>query len=344
MEARIVSGYGLKFAAIKAGKFRRNHFDAKVMQILNPATFLLNARDAFKVVQGLGQSMALLRREKPDVVFCKGGFVALPVGLAAALLRRPLVIHESDVTPGLGTKILARYANKIAVGFPVKHYKEFEAGKLVYTGNPVRQEIVTAQRREGLERFELSDDLPVVLVTGGSQGAAEVNDAVTAALAQLVEFCQVIHVTGEAEYERVKFAVSRLGKLPHSERYQVFGYLAGDMALALAAADIVLSRAGATTISELAALKKPTILIPNMAMAGHQVENARMLARAGAARVLEGAKATSGRLVGEIKRLAGDREERESLGRGIAAFGRDDAAKELAQLILATGRVGEGSK
>lgn len=344
MEARIVSGYGLKFAAIKAGKFRRNHFDSKVMQILNPATLLPNARDALKVVQGLGQSLALLRREKPDVVFCKGGFVALPVGLAAAMLRRPLVIHESDVTPGLGTKILARYASKIAVGFPVKHYREFEAAKLVYTGNPVRKEITEARRQEGLERFELSGEVPVVLVTGGSQGAAELNDVVMSALPQLLEFCQVIHVTGEAEYERIKFAVSRLGKFSSLERYKPFGYLAGDMALALAAADVVLSRAGATTISELAVLKKPTVLIPNTVMAGHQVENARMLARVGAARVLEGAKMTPDRVVGELKRLVGDREEQGSLGRGIAAFGREDAAKELAHLILAAGRAGEGSK
>jgi UDP-N-acetylglucosamine--N-acetylmuramyl-(pentapeptide) pyrophosphoryl-undecaprenol N-acetylglucosamine transferase len=344
MEARIVQARGIKFAAIKAGKFRRNHFDSRLAQVLNPATIVPNTRDAFRVVQGLGQSLALLRRWKPAVVFCKGGYVAFPVGIAASMLRIPLVIHESDITPGFGTKLLAGRAAKIAVGFPARLYKELDASKLVFTGNPVRREVLEAKRPDGLEQFGLDGKLPVLLVMGGSQGAAEINDTLAAALPELVKFCQVLHVTGENEYERVKFAVSRLGKLEHAERYQAFGYLSKELAPALAAADVVVSRAGANSIAELAVLKKPTVLIPNTAMAGHQLMNAQVLARAGAVRVLSGDKVTADRLVGEVRRLTDDPNEARALGEHLAAFGRGEAARELAELILAAAGAEEGSE
>lgn len=341
MEERIVKARGLKFAAIKAGKFRRMHAVSRVEKLLNPQTLGPNAADALRTVAGVGDSLKILRRFKPDVLFLKGGFVCVPVGMAAKMLKLPFVIHESDVSPGLANRILGKWATKIAVGFPVKSYHDFDPERLVFTGNPVRNEIAKAHRLEGLAKFRLDEQLPVVFVTGGSRGAQQINDVVAESLPQLLEFTQVIHVTGEGELERVKFSVGRMGKLPNADRYHVYGFLMGEMAAGLAVADLVLARAGANTIAELAILGKPTVLIPNYEMAGHQVENARVLARQGAVRVLDGSKLTAEELVGEVKRLVGDQSEIERLSEGIRKLAKPDAAEELAKLILSV--AGEGS-
>lgn len=343
MEAKIVAAYGLKFAAIKAGKFRRNQAAGTSLlhKLLNARTLGPNARDAFRTVVGLADSLRVLRSFKPDVVFLKGGFVCVPVGLAARILRIPYVVHESDVSLGLANRILSRWASRIAVGFPTKNYRDLEQERLVFTGNPVRKELIEAHRLEGMGKFKLDDKLPVVFVTGGSSGAAQINDAILGALPELLTFCQVIHLTGEQEYERVKFEVRRKGKVANIERYHPFGFLMAEMGPALAAADIVVGRAGANTVAEMAVLGKPLILIPNFEMAGHQIENARVLSRVGAARVLDGAKLTPARLVGELKRLIGDIEEQERLVRALKQFGRPDAALELAKVVMDVGRVGE---
>lgn len=340
---------GMQFAGIRAGKFRRNHFASGLAKVVNPATAGPNVRDAFRTVAGVADAVRILRKFRPNVVFLKGGFVCVPVGLAARLLRIPFVTHESDITPGLANRIVGKWAVRIAVGFPIKTYHGFGEGRLVFTGSPVRTEIVSAHRLNGLKKFGLTDDIPVIMVTGGSGGARQINDVVVAALPQLLERYQVVHVTGEGEYERVRFAVDRHTDLPHPERYHSFGFLSADMGLAMAAADLVIGRAGANTVAELAALAKPTVLIPNYQMAGHQVENARVLSRAGAARVLDGEHLTPQKLVGEIDRILGDEDEMRRLGEGIARFAKPDAAVELAHLILEVGkdgkgRVGEGSK
>ncbi len=338
MEAKIVGARGMKFAAIRAGKFRRNYFAGPLAKVLNAATLGPNMRDAVRTVAGVGDALRVLRRFRPAVVFLKGGFVCVPVGLAARLLRIPYVIHESDVQPGLANRLLGRWAAQIAVGFPAKYYREFDPGRLVFTGNPVRREVLAATRAEGLAHYGLEEGVPVLLVTGGSQGARQINDAILAALPALLPDYQIIHQTGEGELERVKFELSRHGRLEYGQRYHPFAFILKEMGLALAAADVVIGRAGVGTINDSAVLGKPTILIPNYQMAGHQVENARMLSRAGAARVLDGAHLTVARLVAEIKRVVTDGEERERLAKAIGLFGRPEAAVELAGVVLAVGR------
>jgi len=338
-----VAASGLQFKAIQAGKFRRYHLASALEKVMNLHTLAPNAKDAVKAVAGVAGSLRILRAFKPDVVFIKGGYVGLPVGLAAKILRIPYVVHESDVTPGLTNRVLGRWAEKVAVGFPVKSYRDFDRARLVFTGSPVRLEVLAADRGEGLKKFELTEDLPVVFVTGGSGGAAQINDMVVGALPALLEMCQLIHLTGEREYERVQFELKRAGGLEHPDRYHAHGFLMGEMAPALAAADLVVSRAGANTIAELAALGKPTVLIPNYEMAGHQVENARVLARSGAARVLDGARLTPEKLVGEVRRLLEDEAERGRLARSIREFYKPDAALALARVILGAGGVGENS-
>ena len=205
-------------------------------------------------------------------------------------------------------------------------------------GNPIRPELARATRQDGIKHFQLENDLPTVLVTGGSQGAAQINNLVLTALPQLLEICQIIHLTGEGEYERVKFELRRGKKMAQAKRYHPQAFLMGEMGAALAAADIVVSRAGVNAITDAAALGKPSVLIPNYKMAGHQVENARVLSRLGAAAVLDGRTLTADRLVGEIKRLLGDETERERLGKALKDFARPEAAVDLAKLIIQTGR------
>ena len=336
MEERIVAANGLKFAGIAAGKFRRDHFAGSLSKLSNPATLGLNTRDALRTIQGLTGALKLLRQFKPDVVFLKGGYVCLPVGLAARMLRIPYIIHESDLDPGLTNRILSRWAQTIAVGFPESNYKQFQAERLAFTGNPVRPAIVTAHRLEGLGLFNLTSKLPVLTITGGSQGAAEINDVVLAALPDLLEICQVIHITGEAEYKRLDFNRQRQTPIAHADRYHAYPYLQDEMPAALATADIIVTRAGASAIAEAAILHKPTVLIPNTNMAGHQVTNARTLARAGAARVLQGDQFTPLKLVREVRGLLHNKQQMEQLGEAIGAFGRPDAAMALAQVILDT--------
>ena len=219
------------------------------------------------------------------------------------------------------------------MGFPVKSYRAFEPKKLVYVGNPVRADILTAHRLEGLAHFKLDGSLPVILVTGGSQGAAQINNAVLQVLPELTQKYQIIHQTGEGEINRIMFELSRRKHEPNIARYHPYGFLMGDMGLALAAADLVIGRAGVNTINDSAVLGKPTILIPNYEMAGHQVENAKVLSRQGAVRVMDGAKLTGERLVAEITHVLSDDDEQERLSAAIRSFGRPNAANDLAQVI-----------
>ncbi len=340
LEEKIAGGAGLEFAAIPAGKFRRMHGVSALRQIFDVSTLGLNARDSIRVARGLAASLRIMRRWQPDVVFVKGGFVGLPVGIAAHLLRIPLVIHESDFTPGLTNRILARWATRIAVGFPAKGYKGLPQDRLVYTGNLVRGALGSFHRLEGLAKFGLDPDVPVLLVTGGSQGARGINDTVVGALPELLKSVQVIHLTGEGEYERVRMAVARLGKLRGLDgRYHAHAFLMTDMGLALAAADLVVARAGANTIAELATLAKPTILIPNYQHAGHQELNAKVLSRAGAVMALDERRLTPEGLVRAVRDLIGSEAAQVRLSKGISTFAKPDSAVELARLILATGHV-----
>ena len=337
MEARIAKNANISFAAIPAGKFRRLHDATLVNKLLNPQTLGANLVDSTKLVRGILGSLVLLRRFKPDVVFIKGGYVGLPVGLAAHLLRIPYVVHESDVSPGLTNRILAKWASKIAVGFPEKMYKDFPKDRIEFVGNPVREDILKGHRLAGMTEFGLDDSLPVILVTGGSQGAAPLNDVVVGALPALLEFAQVIHLTGDTELGRVLFNVSRQTKLKNTERYHAFAFMGAEIALALASADIVVSRAGANTVAELAALRKPTILVPNYLMAGHQLVNAKLLARLGAVRVLDERSINPASLVAEIQGILGSEEAQLRLSNAIGKLARPNAARDLARIILAVG-------
>jgi UDP-N-acetylglucosamine--N-acetylmuramyl-(pentapeptide) pyrophosphoryl-undecaprenol N-acetylglucosamine transferase len=339
MEAKIAKSAGLAFAEISAGKLRR-YADLHIVQKLTDvSTMALNARDVGRVVKGFTQSLRIIRSFQPDVIFLKGGYVSLPVGLAARILRVPYVIHESDMRSGLTNRILAKHAQAIGVGFPVKLYKDLPQDKLVHTGNPIRAQVLSGHRLEGLAHFKLSPDLPVVLVTGGSQGARAINEAVLDALPEITHHYQVIHIAGERDIEHVRFEVKRM-ELAHPERYSLHSYLSDDMGLALGAADLVVGRGGANTFAEFALLSKPALVIPHSGLSD-QVLNAQVLARQGAIKVLPQERLTKHTLLSQIQQILESDKEQELLSKAIHEYAVPDAATRLAELIMAHALVHE---
>ncbi len=251
-EKGLAEDAGLTYYGVSTGKFRR-YFDLK------------NVSDPFKVISGYFEAKKILKNIEPDVVFSKGGFVSVPVVKAAAALKIPCVIHESDYTPGLANKLCFRSAKTICCNFP-ETAKMLPKGKSVCTGTPVRDMLKSGSPDAGREYCGFKDDKPVIMVTGGSQGAAGVNRAVREALPALLEKYNVVHLCGKGKLD--ESLVSTAG-------YKQFEYVKERMADIFALADIVISRAGANSIFEILALKKPNILIPLPTGRGDQILNAR---------------------------------------------------------------------
>ncbi len=334
MEASVAAAHGLAFEAIRAGKLRRYSDVSKIRSMTDIKTISLNVRDVTRLARGLRKSLSILRSFKPDIIFCKGGYVSLPVGLAAALLKIPYVIHESDLRAGLSNRTLAKWATKVAVGFPVKNYHDLPKEKLVYTGSPIRSELLTTDQKKSKKHFGLSTDKPVVLVTGGGLGSQSLNDVVVTALPKLLEDYQIMHITGEKDIEHVRIRLRAFSKQDLAD-YHVFSFLREDMPKALVAADIVITRAGATTLAEVAALAKPTIVIPHPSLTDQAI-NAKTFARAGAVRTIPQTGLTPAILLRELHRISDSPKEQELLCKAITGFAKTDAAAELADLIIQT--------
>ncbi len=266
MERKLIEQAGIPYDGISSGKLRR-YFDWK------------NFSDPFRVLKGCSEARKLLKKYKPDVIFSKGGFVAVPIVLAAKHYKIPVIIHESDMTPGLANKICIPSAAKICCNFP-ETMKYLPADKAVLTGSPIREELLKGDRTSGLSYAHLSSDKPVLLVIGGSLGSVAVNKAVRAILPRLLSHYQVIHICGKGNLEE-----SLIG----TEGYVQYEYVDAPLKHLFAAADLVISRAGANSICELLALRKPNLLIPLSASAsrGDQILNANSFEKQGFSKVLE---------------------------------------------------------
>jgi UDP-N-acetylglucosamine--N-acetylmuramyl-(pentapeptide) pyrophosphoryl-undecaprenol N-acetylglucosamine transferase len=282
IERGLIKKAGLKYYPVASGKLRR-YLDIK------------NFTDLFRVVKGLSDSFRILRRIKPDLVFSKGGFVVVPVLIAARILRIPTVVHESDLTPGLANRLAAPFAKKICVAFP-ETLEYVSPKKGVLTGIPIRSELLTGNRERGLKKcgFTPGGNLPVLLVTGGSQGAAVINDTIRETLPVLLKDFRVIHLCGKGNLSNVK-----------QPGYAEFEYIQDGLSDLYAAADIVLSRAGAGTLFELLAIKKPHLLIPlrKDVSRGDQILNAESFVKQGFSAVLPEEEMTPARLQTDIKTL-----------------------------------------
>ncbi len=321
MENRIIKESFIPSVFVMAGKLRR-YFSLK------------NVTDILKTIIGIIQSLWYLLVFMPDVVFAKGGYASFPVVFAAWLYRIPVVLHESDVVPGMSNRVMSRFAKVIAVSF-----KESESflpiEKTIVTGNPVREEVLQGSKEEGQKVFHLNPQIKTILIIGGSLGAQAINEAILSVLQELVRKYQVIHITGINNYRKAKEEAGRIGIKVGRDNYYLFPYLDKDLAHAYAVADLVISRAGANVISEIAAWQIPSILIPIPESANnHQVYNATEVARAGAAIMLTQGNLGKKILLNVIERVLSDKEENYALRERIAKFYCPDATEKIVESIL----------
>lgn len=266
IERRLIEDAGIPYDGISSGKLRR-YFDLK------------NFTDPLRVLKGYAEARKLIKKYKPDVLFSKGGFVAVPVVLAAKHYHVPVIIHESDMTPGLANKICIPFAKKVCCNFP-ETLKYLPEEKAVLTGSPIRAELLSGDRLSGLQYAHLSAELPVILVIGGSLGSVTVNQAVRNILPELLTQFQVIHICGKGNLDE-----SLIG----TRGYVQYEYVDKPLRHLFAASDLIISRAGANSICEILALRKPNILIPLSAAAsrGDQILNAKSFAEQGFSTLLE---------------------------------------------------------
>ncbi len=287
MEKELIEKEGIPYHGIATGKLRR-YFS------------LQNFTDPFRVIKGFGEARSLVKSLNPDIIFSKGGFVSVPVVLAASSLKVPVIIHESDMTPGLANRISFRGATKICCNFP-ETMENLPKDKAVLTGQPIRQELLTGDKNKALEFTGLSGDKPTIMVTGGSLGAVAVNEAVRAILPDLLKTYQVVHLCGKGKVDE---------SLQGLDGYVQYEYISDEMKDLFALADLVISRAGANAICELLALHKPNLLIPLTANAsrGDQILNARSFEKQGYSVVLEEEEITNEVLLDTINKLYENRE------------------------------------
>ena len=282
IERKLIEEMGIPYYGISSGKLRR-YFDPK------------NFSDPFRVLKGFHEAKKLLKKLKPDVVFSKGGFVTVPVVIAAKKCKIPAIIHESDMTPGLANKLCIPSAVKVCCNFP-ETVSSLPADKAVLTGTPIRQELLTGNRLSALTLCNFTAEKPVILAVGGSSGSKVLNNALRAVLPKLLKNYQVIHLCGKGNLD---------ASLGSTTGYAQFEYAKSELRDMFALADIVISRAGANSICELLALRKPNILIPLSANAsrGDQILNARSFEKQGFSYVLEEENLTSDTLLDAIKQV-----------------------------------------
>lgn len=324
---------------IHAGKLRRYHGVPLWRQLLDIPTVAKNVRDIAMIGIGFFQSIVLLRRFRPDVVFAKGGYVCLPLGYAAKVLGIPIVIHDSDTRPGLTNKLLSRFAHSIATGSPLENY-QYPKEKTTFTGVPIDpafHPFTDDEKRRAKHEIGIIDlEKPLVVVTGGGLGAESINTGIVAIAERLVaDGYAIYHVTGKKHFEKVKNIA-----LEYPD-YHIVEFVYKDMPTVLGAADVVVSRGSATFLQELAALAKPTIIVP-AAHLGDQMKNAVVYREADAAYVLDDAETRAGEALYEaIKGCIDKPEATLAMAERFHAFTREDAALEVAKLLVDALKVGE---
>ncbi len=286
IEKKLIEELGIPYTGISSGKLRR-YLSAK------------NFTDPFRVLKGFSEAKKFIKEYKPDVVFSKGGFVSVPVVFAAKKYKIPVIIHESDMTPGLANKLAIPKAVKVCHNFP-ETAKYLPEGKAVYTGSPIRSELLSGNKLLGLDMCKFTSNKPVIMVIGGSLGAASVNKAVREALPKLLDKFQVVHLCGKGKIDE---------SLNNTKGYIQFEYIKSELKNLFAMADVIISRAGANAICEILALKKPSILIPLPANAsrGDQLLNAASFSNQGFSEVIEEENITTDLLVNTINNVYKER-------------------------------------
>lgn len=288
IEKEIITKNNIPFFGISCGKLRR-YFDVK------------NFTDPFKIIKGIAQALVIISKEKPDVIFSKGGFVAVPVVIAASIKNIPVVAHESDITPGLANKLSAPFCNKLCVTF--RESLNFVKGnKGVLTGSPIRKEIFEGDKNRGKRICEFTNDKEILFIMGGSLGSKIINDEIRKNLDILLKTFNIIHICGQGNIDE---------NLKIVNGYKQFEYVSEELPDLMNAADYIISRAGANSIFEFLALKKPTLLIPlsKKASRGDQILNSKSFKKEGYALMLEEDEITDDTLYNKILELKEKKEE-----------------------------------
>jgi UDP-N-acetylglucosamine--N-acetylmuramyl-(pentapeptide) pyrophosphoryl-undecaprenol N-acetylglucosamine transferase len=324
----LLSQEGIKVKTILAGKIRR---------YLNPESLLLNIVDVlFKMPIGFLQSFFYVFFSNPDLIFSKGGYGSLAPSFCGWLFRIPIILHESDAAPGLANKIVSRFTKKILVAFSESDTEYFSAEKMISVGNPIRKELMEGSKEKGKKLFNLTGEKPVIMVMGGSQGAQTINDLILNFLPQAIEHFEIIHQTGENNYEQVKAEARVAISRENDKYYHPIAFLKEiELRDAYAVCDIIISRAGSGSIFEIAAVGKPSILIPltNSAQ-DHQVKNAYIYGRKKATIVIEEENLAPHFLLEKLKDLFNHSEDLKDMSQKAKEFSRPESAKTTAEYIL----------
>lgn len=320
LEADIVPKAGINFTALKLeGGLERRFTLENISRAAHAIWSVKNAAD-------------IVKNFKPNAVVGTGGYVCGPILLAASLMKIPTLIQEQNAVAGVTNKILSKFVNKIAVGTR-DALKNFPAGKTTYTGNPIRAEVLSARKEDGLKEFNFTDDKPTVLISGGSRGARSINDAIIDVLKSAAQknSAQFLHVTGKGEYESV---TKKLADVSDAPNIKVVPYLY-NMPQAMAMTDLAIFRAGATGLAELTARGIPAILIPYpYAAENHQEFNAKSLVEAGAARMILNKDLTAEILSATLDELLSSPETLKKMAAASLSLGKPNAADEIADMIL----------
>ncbi|MBE6016342.1 MAG: undecaprenyldiphospho-muramoylpentapeptide beta-N-acetylglucosaminyltransferase [Lachnospiraceae bacterium] len=311
IEKKLIENEGIPYTGIDSGKLRRY---ASVQ----------NLKDPHHILHGIREARRYMKKNRPDVVFSKGGFVAVPVVLAARRYRIPVVIHESDLSPGLANKICIPRANKICFSFP--ETEKYLGGKGIHTGLPVRDELLKGDPAKGREVCGFTTEKPVLMVIGGSLGSLNVNNAVRGALSQLLEKFQIVHICGAGKMDP---------SFDGTPGYVQFEYVSDGLNDLMAMSDVFISRAGANVICELAALKKPNVLIPlgTDASRGDQILNAESFEKRGFSHVLLEQDLNTDSLIAAVAEVF---ENKDKYIDAMEKAGGENAARMVADIIAET--------
>lgn len=317
IEKELMANFDIPYYGISSGKLRR-YFDVK------------NFTDPFRILKGYSEASRIIKQVKPDVIFSKGGFVTVPVVKAAKRRNVPCVLHESDISPGLANRLCLSSASAVCANFP-EILSHLPKDKAYLTGSPIRRELFSGNRLEGLKMCGFTADKPVILVIGGSLGSVRVNEAVREILPELLKKYQVIHLCGKDKVD---------SSLEGTEGYVQYEYIQKELCDLLDAADLVISRAGANAICELLALHKPNILIPLSleASRGDQILNAESFERQGFSYVIKEEELTSQELLEAVSTVDSQKEE---YRKTMEASGQQNAVVKVADIIE---KVVDGSK
>jgi len=324
----LLSQEGIYIKTILAGKIRRYPGIKSAFQ---------NIFDVFfKIPLGILQAFFIIFFTAPDLIFSKGGYGALPPTIAGWILRVPIFLHEADVVPGLANRFLGRFAKEIFVSFPIKTTEHLPFKKMILTGNPIRREILQGDSQKAAEYSKLTREKPVILILGGSQGAQRINNVILEILPALLADFEIIHQCGEKNFKQVSVEAKIMINKNMEKYYHLVPFLKEEeLKNIYAASQIIVSRAGASSIFEIAALGKPSILIPlTEAAQNHQFKNAYAFAENGASMVIEELNLTPRFFLEKLKFLISRPDEMEKMRQAALEFAKPNAARIIAEYIL----------